>query len=304
MLGRVDVLIMNSATVGQAIFLAGGTIILYIWLRSRYAQLRSASQSPTDHGSRERPLLERVGRKGVHLSLVNSFEDETKPDVDIIAIHGLDTKSPDTWIWKSKGAADVNWLSDKYMLPSRVGPARIFTCDWPAGMFQESNMTQMTIKESARLLLAGIQKVHTQEVQRPILFIASCLGGIILMQALDMAEHEYLPIRKATRGVIFLATPFRGTAFQDVAAWAEPGLKAWAAISDREVIGLLENVKSTTQVEELVRQFTTLCEDLGLSKQVTTFYEKGKTSLPHRMFPWLPAWIYDAKPVSLNRVPI
>src|SRR4051794_32309089 len=62
-------------------------------------------------------------------------ENEDEADIDIIAIHGLDTKSPDTWIWK-KSPDDlveegVNWLKDPHMLPARFPKARIFTCDWP-----------------------------------------------------------------------------------------------------------------------------------------------------------------------------
>jgi hypothetical protein len=47
-----------------------------------------------------------------------------------------------------------------------------------------------------------------------------------LIKALDMASGEYDSVKKATRGVVFLATPFRGTSFQAVARWAEPALKA------------------------------------------------------------------------------
>lgn len=41
------------------------------------------------------------------------------------------------------------------------------------------------------------------------------------MHALVLADREgnsYHDIRQATRGVIFLATPFRGSSFNDVAA--------------------------------------------------------------------------------------
>jgi len=79
----------------------------------------------------------------------------TATDVDIIAIHGLDTQSPDTWIWDPKGAR-VNWLEDPRMLPKRFPTARIFTCDWPADLFEQPGFVQKMIDEFARLLLAGI----------------------------------------------------------------------------------------------------------------------------------------------------
>lgn len=36
-------------------------------------------------------------KQGVRLSQVYAPKNQTEAEVDIIAIHGLDTKSPDTW---------------------------------------------------------------------------------------------------------------------------------------------------------------------------------------------------------------
>ncbi|KAK0617465.1 hypothetical protein B0T14DRAFT_498474 [Immersiella caudata] len=238
--------------------------------------------------------------KGVNLRQVYPTpENKTATDVDIIAIHGLDTQSPDTWIWDPKGAR-VNWLEDPHMLPSKMGAARIFTCDWPADLLQPSDLVQKTIEEYALFLLDGIQRdllvTDTTRECRPIFFIASCLGGIILAKALVDAGKEYLPLRKATRGIVFLATPFRGASFQDVAAWAEPGLTAWALIRDQEVNKLLDRVKgSTFDHEALVRDFTQLYKGEDHPCQVFNFYEKGKTSLPRKIFPWLPVWLCQEK---------
>lgn len=179
--------------------------------------------------------------RGVSLTQVYpSPAAAAETDIDIIAIHGLDTKSLDTWVWKSKlPYGDVNWLASPQMLPGRVGRARIFTCDWPSDLFEQPDLIQKTTEEFARLLLAGISQrplpksSHSKRKDPPIVFVASCLGGIILMNALLIADHtlsEYTVIRRSTRGIVFLATPFRGTSFQDVANWAEPGLRAWALI--------------------------------------------------------------------------
>ncbi|KAL6795596.1 hypothetical protein J3E68DRAFT_450501 [Trichoderma sp. SZMC 28012] len=266
-------------------------------------------------GSTKRQSTSEVGPPGIHhnrgVSLTQicptpdaDASDET--DVDIIAIHGLDAESPDTWVWKSKSPnQDTNWLASPRMLPGRIGPARIFLCDWPADLLEQPDLIQKTVEEFARLLLAGIKRRplpktrHTKEEGRPIVFIASCLGGIILMKALLIADHppsEYTAIRQSTRGIVFLATPFRGTSFQDVANWAEPGLRAWASIRGQKVSNLIGSVKeSTFYLEELVRGFTQLCQDKDYPCQVFTFYEMGKTRL-YRKFPLsrlLPSWLLD-----------
>lgn len=140
------------------------------------------------------------------------------------------------WVWKDKECKvpDVNWLSDPRMLPSQVGLSHIFMCDWPADIFKTSNLVQKNFDELARLLLDAIKgrplvvNDPTKKEDRPILFIASCLGGIILMKALMMSNRESHRLRAATHGIIFLSTPFRGTLFQDVAYWAEQGLTVCA----------------------------------------------------------------------------
>ncbi|KAK0764442.1 hypothetical protein N5P37_003844 [Trichoderma harzianum] len=265
--------------------------------------------------------------RGVSLTQVYpSPGADAETDIDIIAIHGLDTKSLDTWVWKSKlPYGDVNWLASPQMLPARVGRARIFTCDWPSDLFEQPDLIQKTTEEFARLLLAGINQrplpktSHSKRKDPPIVFVASCLGGIILMNALLIADHtlsEYTAIRRSTRGIVFLATPFRGTSFQDVANWAEPGLRTWALIRGQKVSNLLDSVKgSTSHLEQLVRSFTQLCQDKDYPCQVTTFYETGMTSL-HRKFPlsWLipsplvnqfcqPKPLVDSSSATLDIVP-
>jgi len=217
---------------------------------------------------------------------------ETETDVDIIAIHGLDTKSPDTWLWRDKQrpeAPPVDWLRDQQMLPSVVGNARIFTCDWPADLFESPDMLQRTIGEFALCLLSSIKGRpaarrgggrHVGPDELPIVFVASCLGGIILLKALSMAQSggEYRSVLTGTRGVVFLATPFRGTSFQDVAEWAEPGLRIWASIRGQKVSNLLENVKRPTfDLGDLVHGFADLQREHGY--QISTFYELGYTNL-------------------------
>jgi hypothetical protein len=226
------------------------------------------------------------------VSPLGNSDDQQDGGVDIIAIHGLDTRSPNTWTFKEGGKCDVNWLADKHMLPTEVSNVRIFTCDWPAELFQTSHHSPDKIGELARLLLAGILGRHARTSSqatkdRPILFIASCLGGVILMEALVIAEKEYCSVREATRGVIFLATPFLGTSFMDVAKWAEPGLKAWASIQGRRVSGILGWVSQNWDLEELVRKFTARCLTGGPTAlsfdNIFTFYEKQTTDLTRKV---------------------
>lgn len=287
---------MISVNLNQGVSPTGWTSVLclailaYLWFHSRLAQFKPATSSSMGH-----TLVDSIQSTRRVLSQVNPRKTETETDIDIIAIHGLDTKSPDTWTWKDPKDPEnkdkwVNWLQHPDMLPSKVGCARIFTCDWPADLFERSDLKQKRFEEFARCLLDDIKRRPL--AHRPILFIASCLGGVILMKALVMADDEYLSVRGATRGIIFLATPFRGTSFHNVATWAEPSLKAWAFIRGQKVTKLLSNVKQPTlALGELVRSFTRLCQDPAHQYYVFNFYELGKTNLLRRLFPWLPDWL-------------
>jgi len=165
--------------------------------------------------------------------------------------------SLETWTWKDKENLDknkkppVNWLVDADMLPSKIGRARIFTCDWPRDMYQPSDANPN---------------------ERPVLFIASCLGGIILAKALVMAKDEQPRLIAAIGGVVFLATPFGGTSFKDVSAWVVP----------QRLTPRIENVGDTTfDLAEIVSNLTGLCKKLTF--QISCSYELRDTDLAKKV---------------------
>ncbi|CAG8114833.1 unnamed protein product [Penicillium olsonii] len=226
---------------------------------------------------------------------------DVETEVDIIAIHGLDTKSPDTWTWKKDGVS-VNWLKDSNMLPEKVPGARIFTCDWPSELLEHGNFVQKTIEEFALLMLDGIKSRETsmpqlQESERPIIFVASCLGGVILMKTLAMNTERFECVKKVTRGFVFLATPFRGTSFEDVVFWAKPGLRVRGVFGGKRPSNLMNYVMPVKDLELLVRQFSSFCERQRLTNDLFTFYETGDTSLPRKAIPFIPRALAKVKPL-------
>ncbi|KAK1773340.1 nacht nucleoside triphosphatase [Copromyces sp. CBS 386.78] len=285
-------------------------LCLFVCVTAARLWFYAPAGSGTSPSSPAKPASDstRSTQRGVHLNQVNKENGDTDiddTDIDIIAIHGLDAKSPDTWTWRDRRNPkdSVNWLAK--LLPKEVGKARIFTLDWPADLLQPSDLVPKHDGEIVTLLIDGINRellAKNKTRDRPILFIASCLGGIILMRALTTAaDHECTTscycLRKATRGIIFLATPFRGTSFQEVAHWADPGLTAWALIRDRKVNKLLGSVKgSTSDLETLVSEFTHLCLQHP-NWLVFNFYELGRTSLWRKIFPWLPGLFFKGKPL-------
>ncbi|KAK5525413.1 hypothetical protein LTR07_002565 [Exophiala xenobiotica] len=71
------------------------------------------------------------------------------------------------------------------------------------------------ILDHAKSLLASLvdKREEPKEIQRPLIFIARSLGGIVVQQALFQArlEARYQSIKDATLGLIFMGTPHRGS---------------------------------------------------------------------------------------------
>lgn len=97
---------MNAVNFNQGTSLAGRTTVLCLlvgataaclWFRFPLARSKHARSpaKPTSDSTRST-------RRGVHLCQVHPDKDEADTDIDIIAIHGLDTKSPDTWTWVNR----------------------------------------------------------------------------------------------------------------------------------------------------------------------------------------------------------
>ena len=65
------------------------------------------------------------------------------------------------------------------MLPAAVPQARIYTYDWNANYFQDAPV--QTLFGHANNLLGLLSERQCSE--RPLIFIASCFGGLILAEA-------------------------------------------------------------------------------------------------------------------------
>lgn len=99
----------------------------------------------------------------------------------IVAIHGLETTSERTWVYKKKGEEkEINWLDNEEMLPAAVPEARIFTYNWDANYYRDGNSADLN--DHGRSLISYLhgRLKHEGEQRKPIIFIASCFGGLVL----------------------------------------------------------------------------------------------------------------------------
>ncbi|KAI1110650.1 hypothetical protein F5Y14DRAFT_428311 [Nemania sp. NC0429] len=213
-----------------------------------------------------------------HVGLWKVFPPDGKDDnstVDIIAIHGLDTDSPRTWTYKS-GANEINWLEDARLLPAAVPQARIYTYNWDAKVFADAPIE--TIFGHAEKLMALLQ-ANQSTPSRPILFIASCFGGLILTEAITRAAKEgsqYRKILESTVGIVFLATPFFGTDAASQASLLAVVQEIMGKDASRLLIKNLE--KGDNEIQDRTHQFG-LIVNYRFKMPVSCFYETKPTKI-------------------------
>ena len=126
-------------------------------------------------------------------------------------MHGLDTSSPKTWTAYERDGDEatrgraINWLSDEDMLPSVIPKASIWTFDYNANYHANASVADLlalgevflrSISEMRKSVctLAGIFCVTKAEmtmakvrpVARPLMFIGSCFGGLVVVKVGDV----------------------------------------------------------------------------------------------------------------------
>ncbi|KAH8910260.1 hypothetical protein BR93DRAFT_470807 [Coniochaeta sp. PMI_546] len=131
--------------------------------------------------------------------------------VDIIAVHDLNPRGKndadhawDTWR-TPPGPQGRLWLRDD--LPQHVPGSRIFLYQYNATAAHGKDRD--TFFGKANELLEAIRIERDEVESRPIIFLCHGVGGLLVKQALINAHNnpKYTPIKAATSGLAFFATP-------------------------------------------------------------------------------------------------
>ncbi|KAK7222706.1 hypothetical protein V2G26_010709 [Clonostachys chloroleuca] len=135
----------------------------------------------------------------------------TSTRVDIVAVHGLNPRSRDdtehAWnTWRNRASGRL-WLRDD--LPQSTPDARIFIYEYNATAVYGKDKS--TFVEKSNELLEAVRAERDDE-ERPILFLAHSMGGLLVKQALINASMnpKYRMIKDMTKGIAFFATPHHG----------------------------------------------------------------------------------------------
>ncbi|KAL2041461.1 hypothetical protein N7G274_005843 [Stereocaulon virgatum] len=214
------------------------------------------------------------------LSNKKSGEDDTDAEpfeVDIVAIHGLNGDAYETW---THHRSQKLWLRD--MLPQDMPGARVYTYSYPSQLL--FSRSTATISDYAMKLLAYLNSIRASRERRPIVFVAHDLGGIVLKQALLLAQIDpnYLSILESTIGILFFATPHRGVrGILDLGILLGNALDVGLRASGARVLtgkttrkDLLSNLSANS---EILRNISTSFRHLLGRFAIFTFYETEET---------------------------
>ncbi|RDL35776.1 uncharacterized protein BP5553_06388 [Venustampulla echinocandica] len=152
---------------------------------------------------------DKYGLKPLHTPVAtDGDEDGLTNAVDIVAVHGIAGNAYNTWTHEN----GTLWLRD--LIPKKLPGVRVFSYGYPADVFftrQKGNL-----EDFSRSLLNDLrgERREKEYQNRPIIFICHSMGGIVVKNALIIAkidDEPYENIRKFVKGIMFLATPHRGT---------------------------------------------------------------------------------------------
>ncbi|KAK3352633.1 hypothetical protein B0T25DRAFT_189556 [Lasiosphaeria hispida] len=172
------------------------------------------------------------------------------------------------------------------MLPAALPKARIFTYNWNANYFEDAPV--QTLLGHADTLLGLVAEARGSQT-RPIIFVASCFGGLILAEAINRAAQEgsvYRRILLSTVGIAFLATPFRGSDAAEQARWQVVVGGIMGKRASKRLISALD--KSDRELQKLTQSFAELARSDLVQLPLCCFYETKETEMLKRLLS--PSW--------------
>ncbi|KAL8403380.1 hypothetical protein RB594_008580 [Gaeumannomyces avenae] len=134
--------------------------------------------------------------------------DPSEPNVDIVAVHGLNPLNKTSHAEATWTVGDKLWLRD--FLPERVPRARVLIFGYNANVV--FNLATAGVGEQAENLLNQLAERRMDNPDRPLIFVCHSLGGIIVKRAIVHAacDRTYEKIRASIFGIAFFGCPHRG----------------------------------------------------------------------------------------------
>jgi len=218
--------------------------------------------------------------------------------VDLVFIHGLNGSPDSTWT-----ADNSKLFWPKTLLPEELAEenVRILTFGYDADVAGRGGdgVSKDRIHNHAEHLLATLSANRRRARERPIIFVAHSLGGLIVKRALiqskliEGSKTEHLrSIYVSTYGILFMGTPHLGS---DKANWGSYLQKFCGIVPNRILhtnTQLVEALKTNSEaLINIERQFMTIIERVHLFY----FHETKPTN-----FKGMLVWIVEEESAAPN----
>lgn len=185
----------------------------YDVVQKRFGAAERSRLAGKEHISNGPEVQQRTGLIQIWPDTWSHGAGTSDTDLDVIAIHGLGGHSHGSWT-----AGGRNWLQE--FLPFDVPGIRVWTFAYNAVLaFSGSRSSFREISQNLLDDISRIRKGYQDLSDRKIVFICHSLGGLILKQALLLANKLRSQLSMTTDnvlGVLFLGTPNKG---DQVAYW-------------------------------------------------------------------------------------
>ncbi|PVF90833.1 hypothetical protein CPB86DRAFT_551855, partial [Serendipita vermifera] len=167
------------------------------------------------------------------------------------------------------------WLKD--LLPLDIPNARILTYGYDSDTRRFTHTSTQSIFQHAETFVADLTQVRSANPERPIIFLAHSLGGIILKKALALCHgasynSDYRCIKVSTYGILFFGTPHSGANNVELAQWMGKLLSIYMFTDDTILKDL---ARDSTELQSIQTFY------LGASERIKSifFYEVLPTPL-------------------------
>ncbi|EFQ85034.1 hypothetical protein PTT_20181 [Pyrenophora teres f. teres 0-1] len=133
-----------------------------------------------------------VNDDDIGLKVLREAPGEAAQSIDIFAIHGLGAHPDDSWcanVGTGESPRPVNWLMEESMLPAVTPNARIMRYGYHSQWFDQE-MMQRSVSIVAERLLKALKRTRKDVPFRPLMFIARCFGGLVMLEATRCEYHE------------------------------------------------------------------------------------------------------------------
>ena len=228
---------------------------------------------------------------GLHL-----VYDHPEPSGDIVFVHGLGGTAKKTWSWnKEEDLFWPGWLADEDGLSSY----RIFTFGYNSNF--KGAGTNLNINDFAKDLLfqmltfsVGLGNDSVPIGHQPIFFVAHSMGGLVVKKAyvLGKQDVQYTEVISKTRGIVFLATPHRGSQYakmlNNILSTAPLGAPPKGYVADLHTQSrFLEDINEQFRIAcgnlLLASFFETLKINVGVTKILVVEKESGVLGYPQEI---------------------